>query len=129
MNANLSLSCSSIESESRRLADKQDWLKFFLITISLSRLSYETIKCLDNLNTKYVFHIQLNNFQDIVNALNNRFYQRYSYIVHCSLAITLCATLGFFHEQARPDRDKYVKIYWHNILDGKKCSRCSTVTC
>ncbi|KXJ14198.1 Zinc metalloproteinase nas-13 [Exaiptasia diaphana] len=26
--------------------------------------------------------------------------------------------LGFFHEQARTDRDKFVKIEWQNILDG-----------
>lgn len=43
----------------------------------------------------------------------------------CLLAIAFCATLGFFHEQSRSNRDKYVKIYWQNIVDGKKCSRCS----
>ena len=26
---------------------------------------------------------------------------------------------GFFHEQAREDRDSFVKINWDNIMDGK----------
>ena len=32
----------------------------------------------------------------------------------------LMHTLGFYHEQGRYDRDKYVEIFWENIIDGKQ---------
>lgn len=32
----------------------------------------------------------------------------------------LMHTLGFYHEQGRYDRDKFVEIFWENIIDGKQ---------
>ncbi|XP_065663761.1 uncharacterized protein LOC100199496 isoform X2 [Hydra vulgaris] len=29
-------------------------------------------------------------------------------------------SLGFWHEQSRPDRDKHVEIFWENIQDGEE---------
>ena len=37
---------------------------------------------------------------------------------HVDLFLDL-ALSGFFHEQARDDRDRFVEVKWENILDGE----------
>ena len=32
----------------------------------------------------------------------------------------LCHSLGFWHEQSRPDRRRYVRILWNNIIPEKR---------
>jgi len=28
-------------------------------------------------------------------------------------------SVGFWHEQSRPDRDNYISVIWENVLDGE----------
>jgi len=34
-------------------------------------------------------------------------------------------SLGFWHEHSRPDRDNYVTVHLHNVLDGNLLSLLS----
>ena len=31
-------------------------------------------------------------------------------------------SVGFWHEQSRPDRDNYISVIWENVVDGKNVS-------
>ena len=39
----------------------------------------------------------------------------------------LMHVLGFFHEQSRLDRDKYVTVYWSNVDKGENHANCWVV--
>lgn len=32
-------------------------------------------------------------------------------------------SVGFWHEQSRPDRDSYIQVIWANVLDGENIQR------
>ena len=50
-----------------------------------------------------------------VNLSNDSACVRHALVVH-----ELMHVLGWFHEHSRPDRDQFIKIFWHNVLDEYK---------
>ena len=35
-------------------------------------------------------------------------------------------TIGFIHEQSRPDRDKYIRVFYDNIKKGENINICAS---
>lgn len=48
-------------------------------------------------------------------AISVRFCDNKGMIIH-----EICHALGFWHEQSRPDRNRFVRILWENIIPTKR---------